>query len=148
MLGTVATCFACRRPAFWECAVTKPTVRLAGLEPADHLVAAACNPAFACTTTMFGTEALALRSGGAVQHRALCFLLSTAVCDAMLEPLCCIGGATIRLALSIRTMLVAETACAGKGGAAFRLAHFLGVAATAMPVAVSFFISGGCIAVV
>ena len=31
----------CRRPAFWlERAVTKPTVRAAGLEPADHLVGA------------------------------------------------------------------------------------------------------------
>ena len=148
MLGTFATCFECRCPAFWECAVTKPTVRFAGLEPADHLVGAACNPAFACTAAMFGTETLALRSGGAVRHGALCFLLSTAVCDAMLEPLCCIGGATIRLALSIRTMLVTETACAGKGGAAFCLAHFVLAAATAMPVAVSFFISGGCIAVV
>ena len=68
MLLAVAACFACRRPAFWECAVTIPTVRLAGLEPADHLVAAACNPAFACTTTMFGTETFALRGGGAVRY--------------------------------------------------------------------------------
>ena len=49
MLDAVATCLACSRPAFWERAVAKPTVRLAGLEPADHLVAAACNPAFART---------------------------------------------------------------------------------------------------
>ena len=86
MLPAVATCFDRRRPAFWKCAVTKPTVRCAGLEPADHLVAAACNPAFACTAAMFGAETLADRGGGAVQHGALWHLLSTAVCNAMLEP--------------------------------------------------------------
>ena len=86
MLGTVATCFECRRPAFFQCAVTFAAVRAAGLEPADHLVGAACNPTFTCTATVFDTEALGARGGGAVQHGALWHLLSTTVCDAMLEP--------------------------------------------------------------
>ena len=121
-------------------------MRLAGLEPADHLVGAACNPAFAWTTAMFGTETLGVSVGGAARHGALCFLLSTAVCDAMLESSCCIGGAAIKLALSVRAMLDAETTYLSKGDAAFRLAHFVLAAGTAMPVAVSLFISGGCIA--
>ena len=42
MLGTVATCFDCRRPAFWKRAVTQPTVRLASHDLAvNHLVGAA-----------------------------------------------------------------------------------------------------------
>ena len=41
MLRAVAACFECRRPAFWKCAVTNPTVRTAGLKPADHCVGAA-----------------------------------------------------------------------------------------------------------
>ena len=41
-------------------------------------------------------------------------------------------------------MLFAETTCSSKSGATFRLAHFL----AAVTVAVSFFIHGGCIAVV
>ena len=86
MLDAVATCLACSRPAFWERAVAKPTVRLAGLEPADHLVAAACNPAFPFTATVFGAETLAFGGGGAIRHGALWVLLSTTVCDAMLEP--------------------------------------------------------------
>ena len=86
MLLAVAACFACRRPAFWECAVTKPTVRWAGLEPADHFVGAACNPAFACTTTVFYAETPGSRGGGTIQHRALFHLLSTTVCVATLEP--------------------------------------------------------------
>ena len=109
MLAAVATCFDCSRPALWECAVTKPTVRCAGLESADHLVAAACNPAFAWTTAMFDTEPSGARDGGAVQHGALQLLLSTTVCVAMLEPWYYVDGATIKLALSICTMLTAET---------------------------------------
>ena len=42
MLGAVSTCFARRRPAFWKCAVTQPTVLSAGHDRAvDHLVGAA-----------------------------------------------------------------------------------------------------------
>ena len=147
MLDTVAACFKSSRPAFWECTVTKPTVRSAGLEPADHLVAATYNPAFACTIAVFLAETFRVCVGGAVQHGALCLLLSTAVCDAMLEPLSCICGAIIKLARSICTMLGAEATRSSKGGTAFCFAHFL-VVVTAMPEAVSFFISGGCIAVV
>ena len=65
MLVTVATCFNCSRPAFWERAVSIPTVFLAGLEPADYLVAAACNPAFTCTAAVFGTETFTSRGGAA-----------------------------------------------------------------------------------
>ena len=101
MLEAVATCFVRSRPAIWECAVTKPTVRPAGLEPADHLVAAACNPAFACTAAMFAAETPAVRGSGAAHHGALWLFLSTAVCDAMLEPWCCVGGAPVKLALAL-----------------------------------------------
>ena len=41
MLFAVAIFLDCSRPAIWEGTVTLPTVRLAGLEPADHLVDAA-----------------------------------------------------------------------------------------------------------
>ena len=40
MLSAVSTVLDCRRPAFWECAVTKPTVLPAGQELADHRVGA------------------------------------------------------------------------------------------------------------
>ena len=41
MLETVAILFDCRSPAICEGTVPPPTVRNAGLEPADHLVGAA-----------------------------------------------------------------------------------------------------------
>ena len=41
MLLAVSIFLHCSRPAIWEGTVTLPTVRLAGLEPADHLVGAA-----------------------------------------------------------------------------------------------------------
>ena len=147
MLAAVATCFDCSRPALWECAVTKPTVRCAGLELADHLVGASCNPAFAFTAAMFATETPGVRGGGAIRHGALWLLLPTTVCVAMLEPWHCVSNATIKLTLSICTMLAAETSCLNESGAAFRLAHFVLAAVIAMPVAVSFYIDGGCIAV-
>ena len=65
MLSTVCTFLDCRRPAFFECAVTKPTVSLAGRELADHLVGAACNKTWLCTTAMFGAKTLAFRGGDA-----------------------------------------------------------------------------------
>ena len=147
MLCAVATHFACRRPAFWECAVTISTVRLTSLEPADHLVAAACNPTFAGTAAVLATETPGLRGSGAFRHGALWLLLSTAVCAAMLEPVCCVRGATSKLALTTCTMLETETACIRKGDAAFRLAHCI-VVVIAMPPAVSFFIGGSRIAAV
>ena len=145
MLSTVGTELFCSCPAIWECAVTFPTVRPAGLEPADHLVAAACNPTFTFTTAMFGTETPGVRGGGAARHGALWLFLSTTMCVAMLEPLSCIGGASVKLALATCTMLVAETARISKSGTILRLAHFL-AAVTAMPPAVSLFIPGGSIA--
>ena len=45
MLGTVPAFLICRGRAFFERAVTKPTVRFAGQELADHLVGAAGNKA-------------------------------------------------------------------------------------------------------
>ena len=56
MFKAVAACFVVRRQTFWESAVTKPTVCSAGLEPADQLVAAACNPAFTGTAAVFAAE--------------------------------------------------------------------------------------------
>ena len=70
MLPAVASCLECRRPAFWECAVTKPTVRLAGLKLADPFVGAAWNKAWTWTAPMFGTETPSFRGGGAVRHGA------------------------------------------------------------------------------
>ena len=77
MLLTVAAVLECRRPAFYQCAVTFAAVRAAGLEEADHLVRAACSVAFAWTTAMFGAESSGARDGDAVWHGALRFLLST-----------------------------------------------------------------------
>ena len=59
MLPAFPTSLHCRRPAFCERAVTKPTVLFAGLEPADHIVGAARNPTFSGTAAMFATENLA-----------------------------------------------------------------------------------------
>ena len=67
MLPAVATRFDRRRPAFWKCAVTQPTMLFAGHDlGADHLVGAAGNKAWTWTTAMFDTETLAFREGGAV----------------------------------------------------------------------------------
>ena len=82
MLGTVSTYLDCRRPAFWEGAVTMSTVRMAGHDLADHYFSATCNKAQTCTSAMFGTETLASKGGGAVHHGAL-LLLASAVSVAM-----------------------------------------------------------------
>ena len=69
----------CRRPAFrLQRAVTKPTVRAAGLEPADHVIGATIDPAFTWTTAVFGAETLVVSVGGAARNGAR-LLLSTAV---------------------------------------------------------------------
>ena len=126
----------CRHPAFrLERTVTFATVCLAGLEPADHLVGATIDPAFTCTTTVFGTATLASRGGDAACHGAQ-LLVSTAVFVAMWRSRVCVGGAAIKLARSIRSMLAAHTTCYCKSDAAFGLAHFR--FATAMPGAPSF----------
>ena len=66
MLGTVTTCLDCRRPAFFKCTVTQPTVRMAGLFLGiDHRVQAAGNEARAWTTAVFVAETLTNRGGGA-----------------------------------------------------------------------------------
>ena len=83
MLLAVAARFARRRPAFWECAVTQPTVRLAGHDlGADHLVGAAGNKAWTWTTAVLLTKTLADRGAGAAHYGARLLLVS-AVRDAM-----------------------------------------------------------------
>ena len=77
MLVTVAAFLICRRPAFFECTVTIPTVRMAGHDlGADHLVGAAGNKAWTCTAAVFVTETLASRGGCAVHHSARLLLAS------------------------------------------------------------------------
>ena len=110
MLLAVSTCLDCRRPAFWECAVTKPTVRLASQELADHLVGAACNEAWLGTTTVFGTETLALRGGGAARHKAWLPLASAVRLAMQFFSRCQTSGAACKVALSVCTMLLAKTA--------------------------------------
>ena len=110
-------------------AVPTPAVSPAGLEKAVHLVGTASNLAFTIAAAMFAAEAFASRGGGAARHGARLLLLPAAVFDAMLEPLCCRGGAILNLAPSIRTMLSATTTCKSKSLAALNVAHFR-VAAT------------------
>ena len=112
-------------------AVTAPAVLLAGLEKAVNLVAATCDLAFTIAAAMFTTEAFTSRGGGAARHGARLPLLPAAVCDAMLEPLCCRGGASINRAPPIGTMPDATAACNSTSLAAINVADF--GAATAVP---------------
>ena len=137
MLLAFTTFLLCRRPAFWKCTVAIPTVRDAGLELADQLVGASFNPAFTFTAAMFIAETSGTRGGSAACYGAR-LLLSTAVCPAMWRSRVCVGGAAIKLAHSISTMLETDTTRFCKTGAAFCLAHFL-VAVTAVPITISFF---------
>ena len=105
-------------------AVTAPAVLWAGLEKAVTVVGAACDPAFIIAAAVFNAEALASRGGDAARHGARPLLLPAAVCDAMLEPLCCRGGASINLAPSIRTKPEATVTGMRKSLAALNLAHF------------------------
>ena len=83
LLFAVPTCLDYSRPAFFDFAVTNPTMRLAGHDlGANHHVRAAGNKALAWTTAMFGTETLANSGGGAVRHGAR-LLLASAVSVAM-----------------------------------------------------------------
>ena len=111
-------------------AVPTPAVSPAGLQKAVHLVGAASNPAFTIAAAMFAAEAFASRGGGAARHGARLLLLPAAVCDAMLEPLCCRGGASINLAPAMRTMPDATPTRLSKSLADLNVAHF--DAATAM----------------
>ena len=54
---------------------------LAGIEPADNLVAATFNPAFAWTAAVFLAETPSGRGGGAAHHGAR-RMVSTAVYEA------------------------------------------------------------------
>ena len=112
-------------------------MRSAGFEPADHRVGAACNPALICTTAMLGTETPGARGGGAARHGAR-LMVSTTVYEAIWRSTTlCVGGAAIKLAHALSTMLDTDTTCFSKGSAAFCLAHFL-YAVTAVPIAISF----------
>ena len=114
-----------RSPAVFKCTVTKPTVRLAGHDlGVGHLVRAATNKARTYTATMFGAETLANRGGGAVRHGARLLPASAMVFAIRFFSRCQTSGAACKLALSIRTMFNAETACFSNSGASFHLAHF------------------------
>ena len=76
---------------------------------------------------MFPAETLASRGGGAARHGARWLLLPPTVGDAMFKSLHCIGSASIKLALSLRTMLGAKTAFNNSSITTFHLALFLGV---------------------
>ena len=66
MLLAVSTFLVCRRPAFFECTVTMPTVRMAGHDlGADHLVGAAGNKAWTFAAAMLAAKTPAERNGGA-----------------------------------------------------------------------------------
>ena len=63
--------------ARWVRALAVSAVRSAGHPHADDDVGAVASVALAWTTPVFGTEALALRGGGAACHRARRVLPST-----------------------------------------------------------------------
>ena len=61
--------------------------------------------------TVFATETLASRGGGAARHGAR-LLVSAAVFEAMWRcTTACVCGAAIELARSVRTVLAAKTSC-------------------------------------
>ena len=122
MLLAVATVLECRRPAFFQCAVTFAAVRAAGLEGADHLVGAACSVAFAWTAAVFSAETLADRGGGAARHGAR--LVYTTMDGAIATFLLRVCGASIKLALSICAMLTPDTPSKCKSITTVNLAHF------------------------
>ena len=105
-------------------AVTAPAVLPAGFEKAVTLVGAACDLAFLFAAAVFAAEAFAIRGGGAARHGARLLLLPATVFEAMLEPLCCGGSASINLAPSMRTMPSATATCLGTSLAALYVAHF------------------------
>ena len=78
---------------------------------------------------MFVAETLALRWGGAARHGARLPLVSTMSVAMRFFSSSQTSGATCKLALSIRTVLLAETARFSKSAAPFDLAHFRGAAA-------------------
>ena len=73
---------------------------------------------------MLDTETLAVRGGGAVQHGARLSLVSSVLLAMRFFRRCQTRGTACKLALSIRSMLAAETVYFSKSGAAFYLAHF------------------------
>ena len=80
---------------------------------------------------MFPAETPCTRVGDAARHGARLPLLPTTVCDAMLEPVSCRGGASTSLAPAVSTMPAATAVRVSNRLAAVNAAHF-GLAA-AMP---------------
>ena len=139
VLPAVPTPLDCRRqaftcpPRFRVFAVPFAAVRYAGLpHVSHHLVGAAAKHALAWTAAVFRAETLAGSVGGAARHGAR-LLRPAAVFEAMRRSRVCVGGASCKLARSLRAMLGADTTCYRKRGAAFLLANC--PAATAVLVA-------------
>ena len=105
-------------------AVPAPTVRAAGLEKAVTVVGAASDTACTIAAAVFTTETPLTRGGGAARHGARLLLLPATVFDAMLEPSCCRGGASINLAPTIGTMPNATATSLSTSLAALNVAHF------------------------
>ena len=98
-------------------------MRSAGLPLASYLRGGApTKHARISTTAVFCAQTLAVSIGDAARHGAR--LLSAAVFAAIRRSRVCVGGASFKLARSIRAVLFADTACLRKRGAAFLLAHF------------------------
>ena len=106
-------------------AVPTPAVLLAGLQKAVDLVGAASNLTFTIASIVLAVETPCTRGGGAARHGARLLLLPATVCDAMLEPLCCRGGAPINLAPAVSTMSATTATHFNTSLAALNVAHFL-----------------------
>ena len=73
---------------------------------------------------MLATETLADRSSSAARHGARLHLASAVRDTIRFFSRCQTSGAACKLALSICTMLAAETVCFSKSGAPIHVAHF------------------------
>ena len=86
-------------------------MRIAGhILGVDHLVRAARNEAWTHTAAVLGTETFASRGSGAASHEARLLLASTVRNAMRFFWRCQTSGAPCKLALSVCTMLLAETA--------------------------------------
>ena len=153
VLQAVPTPLACRRQAFpfqniplfrQVCAVPFAAVRCAGLPlGAHHHIGASTKNTFSFAAAVFPAEALALRVGGAARHRA--WLVSATVFAAMRRSRVCVGAASCKLAVSMRSMFAADTTCLRKSGAPFLFANFLLAATAVLPAPASGFDGTGAL---